>query len=309
MPIYEYRCNACGHKLESLQRLSDAPLVACPACGKDALTKLVSAAGFQLKGSGWYATDFKNSGSKPRRRMRPSRTPRPMRRPGAGSDAKSDTSAGAKADAPAASSSTKTGDEGKSETRSPSDKPAATALARHPAARDLAQANGRGVEALPDRRASRLGSARHHHLGAAAADIDARPDAAAGARQRASRSAVRIPYPGPGRAAGLCDPAPDRCRRRQFFRRAPDSPLGIGAGPHPGRQVDLFERQAGQRHAAFRHRQCVPQGAAGRISVSGQLDDRVSRLAFLPHRSPAISPASTSASTCRPRPTRRRDSS
>jgi len=65
MPIYEYRCNECGHKLESLQKLADAPLVICPACGKNALSKLVSAAGFQLKGSGWYATDFKGSGSKP----------------------------------------------------------------------------------------------------------------------------------------------------------------------------------------------------------------------------------------------------
>ena len=65
MPIYEYRCDACGHKLEALQRLADAPLLACPLCGKNALTKLVSAAGFQLKGSGWYATDFKGSGSKP----------------------------------------------------------------------------------------------------------------------------------------------------------------------------------------------------------------------------------------------------
>jgi len=65
MPIYEYRCSACSHKLESLQKLADAPLVTCPACGKDTLTKLLSAAGFQLKGSGWYATDFKGSGSKP----------------------------------------------------------------------------------------------------------------------------------------------------------------------------------------------------------------------------------------------------
>ena len=65
MPIYEYRCSACGHELEVLQKLSEAPLVGCPACGKDSLTKLVSAAGFQLKGSGWYATDFKNSGRKP----------------------------------------------------------------------------------------------------------------------------------------------------------------------------------------------------------------------------------------------------
>ena len=65
MPIYEYRCSACGHELEALQKLSEAPLRTCPACAKDTLTKLLSAAGFQLKGSGWYATDFKGSGSKP----------------------------------------------------------------------------------------------------------------------------------------------------------------------------------------------------------------------------------------------------
>jgi len=65
MPIYEYRCSSCGHELESLQKFSDAPLLACPACTKETLVKLMSAAGFQLKGSGWYATDFKSSGSKP----------------------------------------------------------------------------------------------------------------------------------------------------------------------------------------------------------------------------------------------------
>ena len=64
MPIYEYRCSACGHELEALQKITDAPLVACPSCRADKLTKLISAAGFQLKGSGWYATDFRN-GSKP----------------------------------------------------------------------------------------------------------------------------------------------------------------------------------------------------------------------------------------------------
>jgi putative FmdB family regulatory protein len=64
MPIYEYKCSSCGHKKEVLQKMSDAPLTECPACGKPALTKLISAAGFQLKGSGWYATDFKG-GAKP----------------------------------------------------------------------------------------------------------------------------------------------------------------------------------------------------------------------------------------------------
>jgi putative FmdB family regulatory protein len=65
MPIYEYRCAACGHKLEALQKFTEAPLSDCPVCGKKSLSKLVSLAGFHLKGSGWYATDFKNSGAKP----------------------------------------------------------------------------------------------------------------------------------------------------------------------------------------------------------------------------------------------------
>ena len=64
MPLYEYRCTSCGHQQEFLQKWSDAPLTACTACGKETFSKLLTAAGFQLKGSGWYATDFKNSGSK-----------------------------------------------------------------------------------------------------------------------------------------------------------------------------------------------------------------------------------------------------
>src|SRR5205809_4690536 len=62
MPIYEYRCSSCGKEHEVLQKLSDPPLSVCPSCQKSTVTKLVSAAGFQLKGSGWYATDFKNGG-------------------------------------------------------------------------------------------------------------------------------------------------------------------------------------------------------------------------------------------------------
>lgn len=65
MPIYEYRCGACGYQKEFLQRISDAPRTDCPNCGKRSFKKLMSAAGFQLKGTGWYATDFKNSGAKP----------------------------------------------------------------------------------------------------------------------------------------------------------------------------------------------------------------------------------------------------
>ena len=63
MPIYEYRCDACGSQKEHLQKMSDSQLTTCPACGQESYSKLLSAAGFQLKGSGWYATDFKG-GSK-----------------------------------------------------------------------------------------------------------------------------------------------------------------------------------------------------------------------------------------------------
>ena len=60
MPIYEYQCKECDHKFEKLQKISDEPLKDCPNCHRPSLVKLVSAAGFQLKGTGWYVTDFKD---------------------------------------------------------------------------------------------------------------------------------------------------------------------------------------------------------------------------------------------------------
>ena len=64
MPIYEYQCESCDHGLDALQKLSDAPLVDCPACGKASLKKQISAAGFRLAGGGWYETDFKSGKKK-----------------------------------------------------------------------------------------------------------------------------------------------------------------------------------------------------------------------------------------------------
>jgi putative FmdB family regulatory protein len=64
MPIYEYRCEACGHELERMQKISEPPLVDCPACGQPTLRKQISAAAFRLKGGGWYETDFKKSNQK-----------------------------------------------------------------------------------------------------------------------------------------------------------------------------------------------------------------------------------------------------
>ena len=63
MPIYAYRCSACGHAKDVLQKMSDPALTTCPSCGAESFSKQVTAAGFQLKGSGWYATDFRNGGS------------------------------------------------------------------------------------------------------------------------------------------------------------------------------------------------------------------------------------------------------
>ena len=65
MPIYEYRCSSCGCQKEFLRKVSDPALTTCPECGKETFSKMLTAAGFQLKGSGWYATDFRNNGTVP----------------------------------------------------------------------------------------------------------------------------------------------------------------------------------------------------------------------------------------------------
>ncbi|MFZ0257347.1 MAG: zinc ribbon domain-containing protein [Gammaproteobacteria bacterium] len=62
MPIYEYECSACGHRIEVIQKMSDSPLETCDNCSQPALRKMVSAAGFRLKGTGWYVTDFRDKG-------------------------------------------------------------------------------------------------------------------------------------------------------------------------------------------------------------------------------------------------------
>lgn len=67
MPIYEYRCSSCGFQKEYLQKVTDPLLSSCPECGRESLQKMLTTAGFQLKGSGWYATDFKGNGAKPQK--------------------------------------------------------------------------------------------------------------------------------------------------------------------------------------------------------------------------------------------------
>jgi putative FmdB family regulatory protein len=97
MPIYAYRCASCGHSRDVLQKMSDPVLTTCPACGADQFQKQVTAAGFQLKGSGWYATDFKGGNA-----------PAPAAVPAAGGDAGAAAPAATPA-APAASPSSDSG--------------------------------------------------------------------------------------------------------------------------------------------------------------------------------------------------------
>ncbi|GIK26113.1 MAG: FmdB family transcriptional regulator [Rhodocyclales bacterium] len=77
MPIYEYRCGTCGFQKEYLQKLNDAPLTTCPECGKETFSKMLTAAGFQLKGSGWYATDFKGCPTKTESKQEGDKAPAP----------------------------------------------------------------------------------------------------------------------------------------------------------------------------------------------------------------------------------------
>ena len=102
MPIYAYRCAACGHEEDHLQKVSEAPLTKCPACGKKKYRKQLTAAGFQLKGSGWYATDFKSGGKKA------------AAKPEAGADAASEPKAEAKTESKAESKAEPKADKKKS---------------------------------------------------------------------------------------------------------------------------------------------------------------------------------------------------
>jgi putative FmdB family regulatory protein len=97
MPIYEYRCESCGHQEEFLQKVSEPPLTECPVCRKPTFSKLLSAAGFQLKGSGWYATDFKSK-AKPAEKKADAKAEtktetKPESKPGSKPETKSETPA------------------------------------------------------------------------------------------------------------------------------------------------------------------------------------------------------------------------
>ena len=97
MPIYAYRCADCGHAKDVLQKIADPVLTTCPACGAESFQKQLTAAGFQLKGSGWYATDFKGGGAAAKPADAPAATPAPTSAPAAGAEGGSSTTPSASA--------------------------------------------------------------------------------------------------------------------------------------------------------------------------------------------------------------------
>ena len=206
MPIYAYKCGSCGHAKDVLQKISDAPLTVCPACGA-AFSKQVTAAGFQLKGSGWYATDFRGRQRPPRR---PSR--RPARRPTTAKPADGGPQAvrqparrrRAKTDAPRRSA-----------------RPAAAARPAPATERRPMLALRKWLLAgllviVPVAITARRAALDHRH---------ARPDAADPARRPGTGPPDRLPHPRPRRAADAGHPA-DRRRRRQQLRRQEAGGLG-----------------------------------------------------------------------------------
>ena len=138
MPIYAYKCESCGHALDVLQKMSDAPLTACHACGAPALKKQLTAAGFQLKGSGWYATDFKGgapAADKSAEGISADSDANTDTKTDTNSDAKSDVKADSKADAKSdskADAKTETKAAAKTETNT-SSKPASRTPSATPA--------------------------------------------------------------------------------------------------------------------------------------------------------------------------------
>ena len=132
MPIYEYGCGACGHHLEALQKMSEAPLRKCPECGKQQLKRLVSAPQFRLKGSGWYETDFKNKNETKRNLVEKAGAESSE----AASDKSTDTAA--KEEAGKAVAAAKDGDKASKSEKAKPVKPAPAA--RKPAAKSRAKA-------------------------------------------------------------------------------------------------------------------------------------------------------------------------
>ena len=146
MPIYAYKCAECSHHMDVIRKVSDPPLTDCPNCGKPALVKQVTAAGFQLKGAGWYVTDFRDQGAgKKKDGAKPDEKATTDQTGDSKSDSKTEAKSDAGADAKTAGKSdtkTESKSESKSETKTESGSKAAPAPAAPPAPKGPSSGSG-----------------------------------------------------------------------------------------------------------------------------------------------------------------------
>lgn len=138
MPIYGYRCAACGHQKDVLQKMSDAPLTECPSCGEAAFTKEVSAPAFQLKGTGWYVTDFRdgNKGGKKPDAAKDAKGSDGGEGGGGGESKSSDSGKDSSSSSDSKSADSKSSDSKTTDKSSAGDKKASPAPASAPASKD-----------------------------------------------------------------------------------------------------------------------------------------------------------------------------
>ncbi|MGZ9059837.1 MAG: FmdB family zinc ribbon protein [Burkholderiaceae bacterium] len=146
MPIYAYKCAECSHQMDVIRKVSDPPLLDCPSCGKPALVKQVTAAGFQLKGAGWYVTDFRDQGSgKKKDGAKPDEKATTDQPADSKTDSKTEAKSDAGADAKAAAKSdtkTESKTESKSESKTESGSKSAPAPAGPPAPKGTSSGSG-----------------------------------------------------------------------------------------------------------------------------------------------------------------------
>ena len=126
MPIYASKCAECSHELDVIRKVSDPPLIDCPSCGRPALVKQITAAGFQLKGAGWYVTDFRDGGKK-KEAGKPDEKAKADQASDSGTDAKAGDKADTKTDGAAANSKVAATTDAKAESKSEPSKPAPAA--------------------------------------------------------------------------------------------------------------------------------------------------------------------------------------
>jgi putative FmdB family regulatory protein len=145
MPIYAYKCAECSHQLDVIRKVSDPPLTDCPNCGKPALVKQITAAGFHLKGAGWYVTDFRDAGSgKKKDAGKPDEQAKGDKAPDSGTEAKADAKADTKTDTKA---DTKT--DTKTEAAADSKGPAKTDAKTEPKAEPKAEPSSKTTPPAP----------------------------------------------------------------------------------------------------------------------------------------------------------------